>query len=85
MTFGILAAASIIRFQLLLVHLAGLQLLLVHLALDMFRIQCMAIQCMMNNGWLAGDFWDLGGGLNNSASVVASCTWPLACAGSAVL
>ena len=24
----------------------------------------------------AGDVWDLGGGFNNSVSVVAFCTWP---------
>ena len=55
--WGIWAAASIIRFQLLLVHLAGLQLLHRAPGLDERRLQF--------------NVWGFGGGLNSSASVVA--------------
>ena len=56
-TFGIWAAASIIRLQLLLVHLAWLQLLHRAPGPDERRLQF--------------NVWEFGGGLNNSVSVVA--------------
>ena len=48
-----IASASAMRFQLLLVHLAGLQLLLVHLAVDMVS------NSMHGEWWMAaaGDVW----------------------------
>ena len=72
------------RFQLLLVHLAGLQLVHCAPGRDDWRLQC--------NAWaddvqsLEHSFGELGGGFNNAvsvvacapgrASVVALCTWP---------